>query len=131
MQRGIVNHAEELRQHLLIDLLGEGLPFLLATLAVTFQAVAEHFVKEHCGCSARKQCRTVEGFGQWGCPQSFQVRRHFFNLGGNLCFAGEAIGRSSLERFHPKQFHAVVRASFRLNHQSDNGSRVGELTAVA
>ena len=62
--RGIVNHAEELRQHLLVDLLGKGLPFLIAALAVALQAMPEHFMKENRRRSARKQRRTIERFGQ-------------------------------------------------------------------
>jgi hypothetical protein len=51
---GIVGDAEEFRQDLLVDLLGEGLSFLLPALAVSFQPMAEHFVEKHCGRSPRK-----------------------------------------------------------------------------
>jgi hypothetical protein len=46
---GIVGDAEEFGQDLLVDFFGEGLSFLLATLAVALQPVSEHFVEKYCG----------------------------------------------------------------------------------
>jgi len=64
LRRDATEAEKKLWQHLLVDLLGEGLPFLLAALSVTFQAMAKHFMKEDCRCPAGKQCRAVEGFRQ-------------------------------------------------------------------
>src|ERR1700675_2139475 len=47
MQRGIVGDAEELRQDFFVDLFSKSLAFVAAPLALSFNPMAEHFMKEN------------------------------------------------------------------------------------
>src|SRR3981081_4559850 len=54
MQSGVVGDAEELGQHLFVDLLGKSLAFVPAPLALSFNPMAEHFMKENGGRTTGK-----------------------------------------------------------------------------
>src|ERR1700674_720516 len=62
VQGRIIGNAEKRRQNQLADLLGESLAFLLAALAMPFQAMSQDFMKKNGGRSSGKQRRTAEGF---------------------------------------------------------------------
>ena len=54
VQRGIVGDAEELGHDFFVHLLGESLAFVAAPLALSFDAMAEYFVKENGGGATRE-----------------------------------------------------------------------------
>jgi len=52
LNRRVVGNTQEFWQHFLPDFLREGLALFFIFLAMAFQAVAQHFVKENCGGAA-------------------------------------------------------------------------------
>jgi len=88
----IVGDAEKFRQHFLVDLLGEGLSLIFVALAMTFEAMAEHFVKENGSGTSAEKGRTVVRLGDGGFAQILEVRGHLVNLGGEFGFAREVHG---------------------------------------
>src|SRR5260370_30157706 len=62
-QRGIVGDAEELGQDLFVHLFSKSLAFVAAPLALSFDPMAEHFMKENGRRAAGEQRGTTIGFG--------------------------------------------------------------------
>jgi len=85
---------KKFRQHFLVDLLGESLSLVFIALAMTFEAMAEHFVEEDRQRAPAEEGRAVVGLGDRRFAQIFQVRGHLVNLAmrsaslGRLAAAG-------------------------------------------
>ncbi len=73
---GVVGDAEEGGQDLLAEELGEGLAFVVAALALAFEAVAEDFVEEDGGGAAAEDGGAVEGLGDGSFAEGLEVFGH-------------------------------------------------------
>ncbi len=119
--RGIVDHTEKVGQNWLADFLGESLAFLLAALAVAFEAMSEHFVKEDGGGAPGEQGWSGERLGHRSFTQGLQIACHFLDAGANLRFARQMVDAPGLEGFDAHQFHAVIGAGFGLDRDANIG----------
>src|SRR5260370_24215134 len=77
-QRGIVGDAEEVRQDFFVHLFSKSLAFVAAPLALSFDSMTEHFMKENGRRTAGEQRGTTIGFGERSRAQRTQVTCHFF-----------------------------------------------------
>ena len=86
--RGVVGHGEEAGQYLLAQILGEGLAFLVAALALALEPVAEHLVEEHRRGAPGENGGTVERLGDRGFAQRLKTLAQFAHGGFHLRLAG-------------------------------------------
>ena len=130
-ERGIIVDAQEIGQNGLIHFLGECLSFRFAALAMSFEAVSQHFVEKYRRRAPGKKRGPVEGFGQRRFAQGFQVRGHFFFFGGEFLFGGQSLGFRGFKRFHAQQVHPVVGARIGFHDQPRHQARRSDLASFA
>ena len=97
------------------SILGEGLAFFVAALALAFEPVAEHFMKEDRRGAAGENRRPVERLGHGSFAQGFEALAQLANGGFHRCLRGKAVDRFGFEGLCAEQIHAVVGAR-RGNH---------------
>ncbi len=104
---GVVDDGHEGGQDGLVEELGEGLAFLVAALALAFEAVAEDLVKEDGGGAAAEDGGAVEGLGDGGDAEGFEVFRHGEGLRDEGCLVGQAAELVAFEGLDAVKIHAV------------------------
>ncbi len=104
---GVVGDGEEGGQDLLAELLGEGLAFGVAALALAFETVAEDFVEEDGGGATGEDGGAVEGLGDGSGAEGDEVVRHGEGLVEDGLLVGEVGGFVGLEGFDAEEVHAV------------------------
>ena len=129
MQRGIVGHAEELGQDFFVHLFSKSLAFVAAPLALSFNAMAEHFMKKNGRGAAGEQRGTTIRFGKRRGVQRAQVVGHFLRARCHFGFRGKLCRIGKLESLDAHQLHAIVGAGFGLDHDAEDGIGGDDLCA--
>ncbi len=122
-QSWVIVDAQEIRQNGLIYFLRERLPFGFSPLAVTLEAVPQHFMEEYRRRASGKQRGSIERLGQWRIPQCFQIGSHFFFLGGHFFLRWQSVRFRGFERLDAHQVHSIVRARVGFNDQPRHQAR--------
>ena len=92
------------------DVLGEGLAFFVAALALALEAMAEHLVEEDGGGAAGENRGAVEGLGDRSLAQRFEALAQIAHGGFEIGLRGKAVDGWSFEGLLAEQVHAIVGA---------------------
>ncbi len=126
---GVVGDAEEGGQDLLAEELGEGLAFVVAALALAFEAVAEDFVEEDGGGAAAEDGGAVEGLGDGSFAEGLEVLGHGDGLVGEGLLVGEVGGIVGFEGLGAEEVHAVGGAGAGDDDETGDVAGCGDLCA--
>ena len=110
VDRGVVGDRKEIGKDRLADILGEGLAFFVAALALAFETMAEDFMEEDGGGAAGKNGGTVEWLGNRSFAQRFKTLAELAHGGCQFGLRGKAVAGWSFEGLLAKEVHAIVGA---------------------
>ena len=107
---GVVGDGEEAGQYVFAELLGKGLAFVVAALALAFETVAEHLMKEDGGGAAGEDGGAIEGLGDGRFAQRFEACAEGADGGFEVGLGGKAVDGFGFEGLIAKEVHAIVGA---------------------
>ena len=107
---GVVGDGKKAGQHLFADVFGKGLALFVAALALAFEAMTEHLVKEDRGGAAGEDCGAVEWFSHRSLSQGFKATAEAAHGGLEIGLLGKAVDGFGLESLFTEEIHAIVGA---------------------